>query len=131
MTLDAAATRDSALVASYLGPDHAEADRRDALALPHWAALAAGGVAYVNPPYLPVPVLSRFLERAAATAAAGVTTVALVPASTGAAWWWRHVVDTGASVEFLRGRLAFTGPHAKPGATAPWPSALVFWQAAA
>jgi hypothetical protein len=129
--LDAAAEVDSAIVPSYLGPDHVDPERRDALAYEDWASLAAGGVTYLNAPYLPIALLRGFLQRAVATAAAGTTVVALLPASTGAAWWWDFIIEPGATVEFLRGRLAFEGPHARPGGTAPWSSAIVEWPGAA
>lgn len=128
VTLDAAACSVSALVPSYLGPDHPDPARKDALAFDDWAELAGDGVVYLNPPYLPAVLLGRFLARAAATGRAGSPVVGLVPASTGTRWWWEHVVETGAAVEFLRGRLAFTGPHATPGQCAPWSSALVVWR---
>lgn len=133
IALDAAACGTSTLVADhYLGLDHPDPDRRDALAFDSWAHLVpAGGAVWLNPPYVPVAVMSAFLHRAVATAADGVPVVGLVPASTGARWWWDHVVDAGADVEFLRGRLSFGGPHAAPGTahTAPWASALVRWPA--
>ena len=128
LTLDAAARADNTLVPGYLGPDHPNPGRRDALRFEHWAALAGGGVVWLNPPYVPTVTLSRFLGRAVATARAGVPVVGLLPASTGARWWWEHVIGAGAEVEFLRGRLSFHGPHARPGgASAPWASALVLW----
>lgn len=127
LTLDAAATQPSAVVPNYLGPDHEVPARRDALAFDDWSLLAGDGAVWLNPPYMPTRLLSAFLARAVATAVAGVPVVGLVPASTGAAGWWSGVMDPGAEVEFLRGRLAFTGPHSTPGATAPWPSALVVW----
>lgn len=128
VTLDAAACATSALVDNYLGLDHPNPDRRDALAFPHWADLAGDGVVFLNPPYLPSNLLGDFLTRAVATAHTGTPVVGLLPASTGTAWWWRHVVEPGARVEFLRGRLAFTGPHARPGQCAPWSSAIVEWR---
>lgn len=128
IALDAAATADCALVPDYLGPDHDDPARRDSLVFDHWAGLAGVGAVWLNPPYLPSNHLAAFLARAAATAGAGATVVGLVPASTGTRWWWTHVVESGAQVEFLRGRLAFTGPHATPGQTAPWASALVVWK---
>lgn len=127
--LDAAACERSTLVAdNWLGPNHHDPTRRDALAHDHWADLTPkGATVWVNPPYAP-PVLTKFLTRAAATAAAGTPVVALVPASTGTNWWHRTVVEAGASVEFIRGRLVFGGPHST-GGPAPWPSALVTYQA--
>lgn len=128
--LDVAASRDNRLVENYLGLDHEDPSRRDALAWDHWAELIPEDhFAYANPPYTPKPVLSGFLSRAAATAAAGRGVVALVPASTGTTWWWENIIEAGATVEFLRGRLAFEGPHANAGtgSVAPWGCALVQW----
>ena len=128
--LDVAASKDNRVVESYLGLDHEDPQRRDALAWDEWSSLIPEGhFAYANPPYTPANVLSAFLARAAATAAAGRGVVALVPASTGTSWWWENIIDRGASVEFLRGRLAFGGPHAGSGtaSVAPWACALVQW----
>ncbi len=130
--LDAAACGPSALVPTYLGPDHPDPGRRDALAFAHWADLAPGGTAvWLNPPYTPAATLGQFLSRAVVTAHTGRTVVGLLPASTGTAWWWEHVIDAGAQIEFLRGRLSFGGPHAGAGrgTTAPWGSAIVVWKA--
>lgn len=126
--LDAAATVQAALVENYLGPDHADPARRDALAFENWAGLLpVGQVVWLNPPYTPAPFLEGFLQRAVATAAAGVTVAGLVPASTGTDWWWRNIVEPGAEVEYLRGRLVYGGPHST-GGPAPWASALVTWR---
>lgn len=127
--LDAAACPVSTLVSdNWLGPAHTDRSRRDALALDHWANLApAGTVVWLNPPYAPT-LLRRFLVRAAATADAGREVLCLVPASVGTNWWHELVVERGAAVEFLRGRLTFAGPHST-GGPAPWPSALVRYRA--
>lgn len=110
VALEAVACRDSALVPSYLGPDHPDPASRDALAFTDWADLVpVGGVVFLNPPYVPVATLSAFLSRDVATAEAGCEVVALLPASTGAGWW-EHIVERSAQVEFLRGRLSFDGP---------------------
>ncbi|QWC83708.1 phage N-6-adenine-methyltransferase [Nocardioidaceae bacterium] len=139
IVLDAAACAQSKLVDEYLGPDHQLPGRRDALAFDHWHDLVdhalgdcegAPAVVWLNAPYLPSKTLYEFLGRAVATAAAGTTVLALVPSATGTRWWWDHVLDGGGSVEFLRGRLAFTGPHAGSGSAtvAPWACALVTWR---
>jgi hypothetical protein len=126
VTLDAAACQESRLVSNYLGLDNPESGRRDALEFDDWTDVAGGGVVYLNPPYLPAPTLDQFLATAVGTSLTSPV-VALLPASTGAGWWWRHVIEGGAQVEFLRGRLSFTGPHATTGHVAPWASALVIW----
>ena len=126
--LDAAACPESTVVpGNWLGPKHPDRARRDALAWSEWSALTPPGEAvWLNPPYA-TSLLRRFLERAVATRDAGTPVVALIPASTGTEWWHDLVIDPGAEVRFLRGRLSFDGPHST-GATAPWPSALAFYR---
>jgi hypothetical protein len=124
ITLDAAATAESRIVEEYIGPDHPVRTRRDALTT-YWPDHAGEGVVWINPPYRPV-LLRRFLSKAVETATAGTPVVALIPASTGSIWWHENVVNVGAEVEFLQGRLRFGGPHSG-GGPAPFSSALVHW----
>jgi hypothetical protein len=63
LTLDAAACGNNTLVPGYLGPDHPDPARRDALEFEDWAGLAGGGVVWLNPPYVPVDTLPSFLVR--------------------------------------------------------------------
>lgn len=112
---------------AYLGPDHPDPARRDALAFDHWADLCPEDRAvWLNPPYLPARTLDAFLARAVATSRQGRPVVALIPSATGTGYFQRHVLDGGARVEFLPGRIAFTGPHGT-GTPARWASALVEW----
>lgn len=128
LKLDAAATSESTLVPDYLGPDHVDETRRNALAYRHWGDLVGpGDHIWLNPPYSPPGYLREFLQRAAATAQAGATVVGLLPAATGTEWWWDNVVDAGAEVEYLRGRVAYTGPHST-GQAPMWASAIVVWR---
>ena len=127
-TLDAAAEAANHLADKWLGPDHPDPHRRDALAFDHWAHLAEGGTVWLNPPYVPMHTLAAFTTVAAATARNGTTVVGLLPSFTDAKWWWANIVDADATVEFLPRRLRFTGPHAK-GYNAPWPCALIIWPA--
>jgi hypothetical protein len=128
--LDVAALRESALVPYYLGPDHVDPARRDALSGEvDWAVLADGGRCWMNPPF-DVPRLSRFLAKAVMTSSeGGVDVLGLLPASPCTRWWNRWVVDSGAVVEFVPGRLSFRGPHFREGGVAPWGAALVHWTA--
>ena len=126
ITLDAAAEAANHLADEWLGPDHPNPHRRDALTYPHWADLADEGTVWLNPPYVPMHTLAAFTGVAAATARQGVTVVGLLPSFTDAKWWWANIVDEGATVDFLPQRLRFTGPHAK-GYNAPWPCALIIW----
>jgi len=124
--LDAAACALSTLVpGAWLGPTHPDPERRDALGFNDWAGLVPDGQSvWLNPPYAPVRTITAFLATAARTAKAGVPVVALVPAATSTAWWWDEVQGHPTEVEFLRGRVRFTGPHST-GGTPLWGSALV------
>lgn len=125
IALDAAACAQSRLVPDYLGPDHVVPARRDALTR-DWHALADGGAVYLNGPYTP-SLLRQFLAKAVETSTQGTDVVGLVPASTDTRWWHDYVTSSRASVEFLRGRLRFGGPHAT-GGPAMFGSALVVWK---
>ena len=128
IALDAAAEEASHLVDAWLGLDHPDPARRDALGFEHWGLVPGftGGAVWLNPPYRPRPAITAFTAKAAATGAAGITVIGLVPASVDAAWWREHVNAAGAAVEFLPRRLRFDGPHAS-GYQAPWPCALIIW----
>ena len=138
LVLDAAACPESTLVPeSWLGPKHPDPARRDALTFPDWTLLVGDSGAadrgraavYLNPPYSPPRVLNRFLETAARTRDAGLTVVTLIPASVGSHWWHDLVIDAGAHVDIIRGRVHYTGPHSSAGTPAPWPSAFVTYRA--
>jgi len=79
------------------------------------------GFVFVNPPY--GKALPLWLAKASAEATTKrCLIVALVPARTDTTWWHRHVAGQ-ADILMLRGRLKF-GDGAN---SAPFPSALVFW----
>ncbi len=125
--LDAAASVASVFdgALSWLGPDHPDPRRRDALLYDEWARLVdpdSAAWAWLNPPY--GIGLSAWTERAVATAAAGLPLVSLLPCRTDTRWWHRDVVATDAVVRFFRGRLAFDD-GADP---APFASVLVTWE---
>jgi len=111
---------------NWLGPAHPDPSRRDALSVPWGPFTPSGQTVWLNPPYVPTRLLRAFLVRAVETMTAGTPVLALVPASTGANWWHELVVPA-AEVEFLKGRLAFGGPHSS-GGVAPWPSALLHYR---
>lgn len=131
VTLDAAACAQSRLVPQYLGLDQPDPRYRDALDdSVDWGQLAGpGGWTFLNPPYLPIPTLSAFLAKAASTAAAGSPVVGLVPASVTTRWFTTHILDVGARVRPVPGRVRFDGPHST-GGYAPWGVAIVEWPAA-
>lgn len=125
--LDAAALSTNALCPDWLGPDHPNPHRRDALRWPDgWADVAheagPGGWVFVNAPYgVGLPLWS---SRAADTAKNGVGCVGLLPARTDTRWWHRDVLGRGAETRFVKGRLHFNDG----GQPAPFASVLVIWR---
>jgi hypothetical protein len=128
-TLDAAALQCSALCDAWLGPDHPDPRRRDALIFGDWAALAreAAGPAvspglFLNPPY--GGDTAQWLSRAAASARAGVRVCVLIPCRTDTKAWHDHVIGVASQIRYLRGRLRY-GDGSQP---APFPSAVVIYE---
>jgi hypothetical protein len=82
------------------------------------------GAIYMNPPY--GRPIADWMAKAAAEAAAGRAkpVIALVPARVDTQWWHESVVDAGATVALLKGRLRFGG---EGGSVAPFASALALW----
>jgi len=118
-TVDVAATAENALCPIYL---------TDALAV-SWLDIPTTRyrpVCWCNPPY---SQCRAFIEKAAAERRRGVKTVCLVPSRTDTRWWHAHVWDgdgprAGVHVEFLKGRLKFSGSAQ----SAPFPSVVITFQ---
>lgn len=93
--------------------------KNDGLSLP-WH-----GVVFMNPPYSDV---STWTKKAMESTEAGQakTVIGLVPARTDTRWWNNHCAGK-ADILFLQGRLKF-GTQTN---SAPFPSALIFWNAEA
>lgn len=77
------------------------------------------GLVFVNPPY--GRALPRWIDKAIAEADLGAEIVLLTPARPDTRWYDRVILG-GATVGFLRGRVAFDGASAG----APFPSALLY-----
>jgi phage N-6-adenine-methyltransferase len=125
--LDVAALASTSVAPAYLGPDHPDPRRRDALAFEHWADLVpAKARVFCNPPY---SLLPEFTRVASATAERGVTTVALLPVRSSARFWHERVLhQPGVEVRYLPGRLKFLDANGKSDNAAPFASAVVvFW----
>lgn len=75
---------------------------------------------YINPPY--GRSIGEWTSRAAGSS---VDVVGLLPARTDARWWQRDVFGRATAICFVRGRLKFLGAPA----SAPFPSAIVYWDA--
>ena len=109
ITLDVAATSETALTELHIGPDQADPRLLDALdPAVDWAELADGGACWMNSPYRR-GALEPFLAKAVATAARS-DVIGLIPYKPNERWWIRWVRDTGARGEAFPGRLSLTTP---------------------
>jgi len=82
----------------------------------------APGPVWCNPPY--GRAISEWVQKAANEVQNGVCTVMLLPARTDTKWMHKYILNNpDAEVEFLRGRLRFSGSKN----SAPFPSMLVYF----
>ena len=107
--LDVAATRENARCERYFTPADDGLEQS-------WE----GARVWCNPPY--GREIKSWIAKANAEAERADFIVMLVPARTDTAWW--HTALTQARVVYLKGRLTFKGAKA----TAPFPSALLYWK---
>ncbi len=66
---------------------------------------------FMNPPY--GRELEAWVRKARASADRGALVVGLLPVSTELGWWHEHVVDAGAELRFVRGRIRFVAPDGR------------------
>lgn len=133
---DAAATAENAKLLGfdghhYFGLDQKIRKYRDAL-VADWAATGCSSF-WLNPPY---SMCREFIAKASWEAARGCTTVTLIPSRTDTRWWHEHIWDVsrnafrpGVEVRFLKGRLKFGLPGKPATNSAPFPSAIVVFNA--
>ena len=77
------------------------------------------GTCWMNPPY--GREIGLWIKKAyKSSLEAGTVVVCLLPARTDTRWWHEYVMAYAENIEFIRGRLRFSGK-----AAAPFPSALV------
>ena len=115
--LDAAAMKDSTLVAdNWYGPDHPDETRRDAFKR-NWAIDSEYWPVWLNPPY--GRTIGEWMAKAHNESKSGLCIVCLVPARTDTRWWHNYTQDH--TIRFIKGRLKF-GNQPNP---APFPSAIV------
>lgn len=81
------------------------------------------GVCWLNPPY--GREIRKWIQKAYESSLDGATVVCLIPARTDTQWWHRWIMETGAEIRFLKGRLKF-GNSVN---SAPFPSAVVVFRA--
>lgn len=78
------------------------------------------GICWMNPPY--GKEIGAWMKKAYESSLKGAKVVCLIPARTDTAWW--HDYAMKGKIEFLRGRLKFSG-HKN---SAPFPSAIVVFE---
>lgn len=78
-------------------------------------------VVFMNPPY--GREIGKWVEKASKEKA---IVVCLVPSRTDTRWWHDYVIEGGAEVRFIKGRLKFGGATN----SAPFPSAVVVFRGA-
>lgn len=80
------------------------------------------GSVYMNPPY--GRMIKHWIEKANDEVQEGNadTVVALLPARTDTSYWHEYIVNSKASIIFLRGRLRFNNSD-----PVPFPSVIVVW----
>ena len=93
-TLDPCCTEQTAKAPEFF------TERDDGLSRP-WAPHRV----FMNPPY--GREIPAWTQKALSESRAGALVVGLLPASTDSAWWHRDVVDVGAEVRYIRGRVRF------------------------
>jgi phage N-6-adenine-methyltransferase len=108
-TLDVCATSENAKCERYF----TKAD--DGLAQP-WE-----GTCWMNPPY--GREIGAWVKKAYdSSLTTGALVVCLLPARTDTKWWHEYVIAHAGKIEFIRGRLKFSGKG-----SAPFPSAVVMF----
>jgi len=100
--LDAAASANNKLCEKFISAE------QDTLVTPWSEFVAAGGYAWMNPPYSDI---GPFVRKAAAESENLIGTVMLLPADTSVGWF-REAIETASEVRFITaGRLAFINPR--------------------
>lgn len=128
ITLDAAARVGDAVAEHWLGSDHPELHRRDALSsLVDWVDLAGHtpheAHIWVNPPF--GRRATAFVARAVEAAKNGVPVTVLLPARVDTALWHDWVFPYASEIRHLRGRLRYGRGDKRYDSPAPFPSALL------
>lgn len=113
--LDPCCLPSSAKAPKYFTPDD------DGLTKP-WS-----GRVFMNPPY--GRTIGQWVAKARKEAIDGATVVCLLPARTDTGWWHDHVMTSATEVLLVRGRLHFGGDHERTAHNAPFPSAVVVFNA--
>ena len=123
--LDAAALRESAKCGEYLGPDHEDPKKRDALRCA-WGQ--RGWRVWLNPPY---SRCREFVAKAHEWSRRGRTVVCFIPSRTDTRWYHEYLWDAenhrfrpGVQIRFFKGRVKFGSSKN----SAPFPSMAVVFE---
>jgi len=79
------------------------------------------GWLWLNPPY--GRVLSIWVKKAYEESVLGAKIIMLIPARTDTSYWHNYIFNKAAQIDFIKGRLKFSGK-----AGAPFPSALIRYE---
>jgi len=101
--IDVAANRDNRKCEEYFGPDHADPERRNALAI-NWAPFRC----WLNPPYSDV---TPWLKKAYAESVEGALVVTLVRLDTSTDWWRDWAMKANKIIYLVGGRIQFEPPR--------------------
>jgi site-specific DNA-methyltransferase (adenine-specific) len=137
---DLAATKASAVAASYCGPDHEHDYQRNGLHFPGSMPLSGRRLtlapAWLNPPFsrrfkLPIEPWLQLCVRLSGHAGDPFrwTVYALIPSRTDTVWWHRLVLPYASEIRSIKGRIRFLDDATgEPRSSAPFPSALVVYR---
>lgn len=112
LQIDLAASSNSWKLPQWLGPEHPNPERRDALAM-RWHELGVCG-GWLNPPY--GRGIDKWVRKAYEESCRGFLTVALLPANTDTAWFHDWVLGR-TELRFVRGRIQFEVDGRRPAKT--------------
>ncbi len=94
----------------FFALDHADPARRDGLAA-GWTVDGPDQAVWMNPPCgrtaADGTTIGDWMAKAYETARAGRTVVTLVPVRSSSIWWHDYVLNSGAEVRYVKGRLTF------------------------
>jgi hypothetical protein len=114
----AANSTNTKVATNWLGPDHPDPARRDALAPScHWHEL--GAIGFLNPPF---GQLAAFTTKAVEEALAGMCVIGIVLADPSTDWWQWNIINRAEVIQF-DGRIRFEGAARSPSRT----SLVVIW----
>lgn len=83
------------------------------------------GTVWMNPPY--GRTIAQWMRKAYESSLTGATVVCLIPARTDTKWWHDYAMQ--GKVRFIKGRIKFVSENGKSVNSAPFPSAIVIFEA--